>query len=211
MIYGSHSVRALLLSSLSLSWFLWSSHHLLHSRRVRILLYLVSSLNFPWECFIVSLGILTATRVLSGLTLIAFGQGMLLNTHRNNRDWERYLREVSLVNSEALLFHSDIIGTTEPVNFLFGHTWQTVTQRAVEWCVSTQSHLYLSDFLWPNLRLCSLQWAHFFCGLQMAMSGFYWSIKGIFISFCISTVSALLISIRFLLTALEWKSPTKKG
>lgn len=51
----------------------------------------------------------------------------------------------------------------------------------------------------------------FFCGLQMAMSGFYWSIKGIFISFCISTVSALLISIRFLLTALEWKSPTKKG
>lgn len=78
-----------------------------------------SVLNLPRECFTVSLGILTATCVLSGFTLIAFGQGMLLNTHRNNR---KCLREVSLVKSEALLFHFNIMGTTVPINLLFGHT-----------------------------------------------------------------------------------------
>lgn len=62
-----------------------------------------SGLNFPREGFIVSLGILTATCVLSGFTLIAFGWGVLLNTHRPEHT--NRLREVSLVKSEALLFH----------------------------------------------------------------------------------------------------------
>lgn len=98
----------------------------------------------------------------------------LINTQRHKHT--NWLREVSLVKSEALQFHSNITGTTEPVNLLFSHTGETVSQPAAEWCVSAQSHLYLSDFLWPSPCLCSSQWAHFY-SLHLATSGFHCSIN----------------------------------
>lgn len=102
VIYGSHSVCTLLLFAPFHSLFLDFFRDIIISFRAkRAFLFLVPWSHFSgphlWM-FIVSLGTLTATCVLSGLTLIAFGQGRLLNAHTNGRD---SLSDVCLDNSEA--------------------------------------------------------------------------------------------------------------
>lgn len=163
------------------------------------MLFSLSSISSLFPCLNVP-----CKSFLHGFTMITFGWGVLLNTHRHKHT-DR-LRAGPQVKSEALQSYSNITGTTGPVNRLFSHTGRE-RGSTLRTDVSSRSHICIYQIFSDPTPASALRSVLIFTACTWLRWDFTGLLIDIFIWVCIDRADIWLTSIRFLIV---WKVCAKK-